>query len=157
METAISTISVLPVGKAEMERFINLLVNEITSGINEPLQVLVRLKYAEKVIAETLKNERVDEVMIAEYEKYGKGEKVIIQGAELKQTETGVKYDYEASGDPVWMNLDKQIADLTEKRKQREKMLQNLAYDQGIVDPESGAFINRPPKSSKTKISVTIK
>ena len=157
METAISTISVLPVGKKEMERFINLLVDEICSGQNEPLQVLVRLKYAEKVIAETLKNERVDAIMIEEYAKYGKDEKVVIQGAELKQMETGVKYDYEASGDPVWMNLDKQITELTEKRKHREKMLQNLSYDQGIVDPESGAFINRPPKSSKTKISVTIK
>lgn len=154
-ETAISAISVLPVGKKEMERFINLLVDEICSGANEPLQVLVRLKYAEKVIAETLKCERVDEVMIREYEKYGKGEKVVIHGAELKQMETGVKYDYNGSGDPVWMDLDKKISELTEKKKQREKMLQNI--DQGIVDPETGVFINKPPKTSKTKILVTIK
>lgn len=157
METAISTLSVLPAGKREMESFINLLVNEIASGSYKPLDVLVRLKYMEKIIAETLKNERVDEAMINEFSSYGKGEKVVIFGAELRQSETGVKYDYEASGDPIWMNLDKQINELTEQRKQREKWLQSFALDQSEVDKETGVLITRPVKTSKTKIIVTIK
>ena len=156
MESALSTISVMPIGKAQTEAFITMLVNEITSGVTDPLKALVHLKYIEKVVSETLKSEKVDEVMLTEFLKYGKGEKVVIDGAELKHMEAGVKYDYNASGDPVWYDLDKQITELTEKRKSREKLLQNLD-ENGLVDPGSGAFISKPPKSSKSKVSVTIK
>lgn len=156
METALSTISVMPVGKAQTEAFINALINEITGGSTDPLRALVALKYIEKTVTETLKSERVDEAVLTEFLKYGKGEKVVIDGAELKQMEAGVKYDYNATGDVVWMDLDKKISELTERKKAREKLLQNLD-EKGMVDPDYGNYITRPPKSSKTKISVTIK
>jgi hypothetical protein len=72
------------------------------------------------------------------------------------QTEVGTKYQYEESGDPVWFDLKKQYEEVAEKKKDREKFLQNIPYDQGIVEPVSGVFITRPPKTSKTKVKVTL-
>ena len=81
---------------------------------------------------------------------------VQINGAKLQSQEVGVKYRYEDSGDPVWFDLDKKIKELTEKKKEREKFLQNLPYESQFVDPDSGAFITRPPKESKTKVVVKL-
>lgn len=156
METAISTISALPVGKAQTESFINKLVNEITDGNNDKLKILVQLKYFEKVITETLKNERVDEAMVNAYSLYGKGEKVVIDGAELKQGEYGVKYDFNASGDVIYNDLIKEMETLKAKIKARETFLKAIP-EEGAVCPVNGNYLTRPPKESHTKISVTIK
>ena len=85
-----------------------------------------------------------------------KEKEVIVNGAKLQQQETGVKYAYADSGDPVWNDLCKQIDELTEKRKDRETFLKAIPYDAGIVDAESGVFITRPPKTSKTKVVVKL-
>ena len=72
------------------------------------------------------------------------------------QTEVGVKYAYEDSGDPVWNELSKQSAELSERLKERQKFLQAIPYDAGVVDAETGVFITRPPKTSKSKVKVTL-
>jgi hypothetical protein len=53
----------------------------------------------------------------------------------------------------VWLNLDKQISELTEKKKARELLLKALP-EEGMVDAQTGLYITRPPKSSKTKVIV---
>lgn len=154
-ETAISTISVLPSGKLEVAQFVRKIKSEILANDKNPLPILVQLKMAEKTIKEILTDDDIDSHFLKEFLLFSKDEKVTISGAELRAGETGVKYDYNASGDSKWIDLDKQIAELTEKRKQREKFLVTLP-DEGAVDPDSGLFITRPPKSSKTKVIVKI-
>lgn len=60
--------------------------------------------------------------------------------------------DITVSSDPVWNDLVKKISELDEKRKEREKFLQNIPYESQFVDPETGVFLTRPPKTSKTKV-----
>lgn len=157
METALSTLSVLPSNKDEIKRFATSLKHEILVNDQKPLPILVQLKMIEKVIADVLKDEELDHHFLKEFLLYDKNEKVVINGAELRSGETGVKYMYEDCGDPVWFELDKQIKELTEKRKEREKFLQNIPYDAGIVDADNGGvFITRPPKVSKTKVIVRL-
>jgi hypothetical protein len=151
METALSTISILPSGKAEVERFKSTLKSEILAGNDDPLKVFVRLKYIEKTIADTLKDEDIERHILKEFDLYGKEKIVEVMGAKLNAQETGVKYFYEDCGDPVWSDYDAQIKDLTEKRKAREKFLQALPKE-GTVDPSTGVYINRPPKSSTSKV-----
>ena len=139
-----------------MGLFKQALKDELTSGTVDPLKELVKLHFAFKSIEDVLKDEDVEATMIREYNLYPAKEKVIVMGAELRQSETGVKYAYEDSGDPQWNELDKQIRELTDKRKEREKFLQNIPYNEGVVDPATGVFITRPPKSSKTKIIVKL-
>jgi len=152
METTLSVINLLPSNKEEIKRFEASLKSEILANDRNSLPILVQLKMIEKVIADTLKDEEIDLHFLKEFETYGKNEKVIVNGADLRQSEVGVKYSYEDCGDPVWNDLNAKISILSERKKEREKFLQNIPYDQGTVDPESGVFITRPPKSSKTKV-----
>ena len=156
METALSTISVLPSGKEQVKLFVRQLKDEILANNKDPLPILVHLKYIEKTIAEVLKDEEIDYHFLKEFLLYDKDEKVTIEGAELRQSEVGVKYDYPSCGDPVWNDLNLMIERLTTEKKEREKFLQNIPYDKGTVDPDSGVFITRPPKSSKTKVVVRL-
>lgn len=152
----LSVINLLPSGKEQLATFVRSIKSEILSGDKEVLPILIQLKMAEKTIAEILKDEEIDAKFLNERQQYSDKEEVKINGAEIRIGETGVKYQYAASGDINWIDLDKQIAELTEKRKQREKFLISLPAE-GTVDPVTGLYITRPPKSSKTKCIVTIR
>ena len=156
METALSTISVLPSNKEQVVKFTRQLKDEILANDRNQLEILVHLKFIEKTIADVLKDEEIDYHFLKEFLLFDKNEKVTINGSELRQSEVGVKYKYLDCGDPVWNDLDARIIMLTEKRKEREKFLQNIPYDKGTVDPDSGVFITRPPKKSKTKVVVKL-
>ena len=156
METAISTLSVLPSNRDQIKTFSRMLKDEIMGGSVDPLKTLVHLKFIEKMLADILKDEELDELFIRELALYGKEKVVEIAGAKLMQTEVGTRYDYEASGDPKWFDLKKQSTEVSERLKEREKFLQTIPYDAGVVDPDTGVFITRPPKTSKTKVKVTL-
>ena len=156
METALATLAVLPGNKEEVKLFSRKLKDEILAADHDPLKILVQLKMIEKVLEDVLKDEEIDHHFCKEFDLYGKEKVIEVNGAKLQQVETGVKYRYEDSGDPVWFDLEKRSKELAEKKKEREKFLQNIPYDQGVVDPDTGVFITRPPKNSKTKVKVTL-
>lgn len=151
MTTALSTLSELPSGKAEVERFKGMLKNEILAAYDDPLKIFVRLKYIEKTITDILSDKDIEDHFIREFDLYGKEKVVEVLGAKLNTQEVGVKYDYDGCGDPVWYDLEKQAKEIAEKKKAREKFLQALPQE-GTVDPGTAVFINRPSKSSKTKV-----
>ncbi|MCK9521052.1 MAG: hypothetical protein M0R74_18815 [Dehalococcoidia bacterium] len=156
METILSTLSILPSNKEQVFSFVKTLKSEILSNDRDPLKVLVQLKMIEKAIADILKDDEVDYHFLKEYLQYEKEGSVALNGAVLRKSEVGVKYDYDACGDPLWNDLNKQEKELSEKRKEREKFLQNIPWDKGIVDPDTGVFITRAPKHSKEKVVVKI-
>ena len=156
MENALATISTLPSNKTELAKFSRMLKDEILASTKDPLPILVQLKVIEKVVADVLKDEEIKYHFLKEFLLYDKEKIVTVNGAKLSESETGVKYDFNASGDVVWMDLDKAIKDLTEKRKERETFLKGIPYDQGVVDPVNGNFITRPPKTSDTMVKVAL-
>jgi hypothetical protein len=156
MTTALSTLSYLPSNKEQVKKFVNKIKNEILANAKEPLKILVQLKLIEKTIEDILKDEEIDYHFLKEFLLYDKNEVVTINEAILRQSEVDVKYIYPDCGDPVWNDLNGKINELTEKKKEREKFLQNIPYDKGTVDPETGVFITRPPKTSKTKVIVKL-
>ena len=133
-----------------------MLKDEIMGGNVDPLKTLVHLKFIEKMLADILKDEELDYLFVKELDNYGKEKVVEIAGAKLSLMEAGTRYDYEASGDPKWFDLKKQSTEASERLKEREKFLQTIPYDAGVVDPDTGVFITRPPKTSKTKVKVTL-
>jgi hypothetical protein len=154
METALQTISILPENKAQLQSFVYDVKRELLSGtVKNPLKVKVQLTYIKKLIEQLLEDDEIDNVFLNEFLLYDKDEKVTISGADLRAGEVGVKYLYGDCGDPVWFDLDNKIKELSDKKKEREKFLQNIPKDTpGIVDAETGVFITRPPKTSKTKV-----
>lgn len=157
MDTTLSVINLMPSGKDQIAKFVKTIKSEILANDRDPLPILVQLKYIEKTIGEILKDDDIDAHFLNEFLLHGNEKVFEVNGAKLSQSETGVKYDYKNTGDLKWIELDKQIAELTEKRKEREKFLQSIPYDAGVVDAETGLFITKPAKSSKTKVIVTIK
>ena len=155
MDTALSTLSTLPSNKDELFRFSRLLKDEIIADENETLPILGKLKIIEKVVKDILEDKEVKSRFLADRQRYSDKELVKYNGIEFSIREAGIKYDYNASGDVKWMDLDKKIKELTEARKEREKMLQNLPAE-GLVDPDNGNFITRPPKSSETIVVTKI-
>ena len=156
METAISTLSVLPSNRDQIKTFSRMLKDEIMGGNVDPLKTLVHLKFIEKMLADILKDEELDNLFVKELDNYGKEKVVEIAGAKLSLMEAGTRYDYEASGDPKWFDLKKQSTEVSERLKEREKFLQTIPYDAGVVDPDTGVFITRPPKTRNTKVKVTL-
>ena len=155
MDTALSTLSTLPSNNDELYRFSRLLKDEIIADDNETLPILGKLKIIEKVVKNILEDKEVKSRFLADRQRYSDKEMVKYNGIEFSVREAGVKYDYNASGDLKWMDLDKKIKELTESRKEREKLLQNLSAE-GLVDPDNGNFITRPPKSSETIVVTKI-
>jgi hypothetical protein len=153
MEKALATISVLPSNKVELAMYSRQIKAEILANDRDPLLILKQLKFVEKLIADLLTDKELDDHFLSEAYKY---KEKTIDHLDCKFTiqETGVKYDYEASGDPVWFDLNDKITKLKETIKEREKFLQNAG--QGFVEPISGAFVNAPPRTSKTKVTVRI-
>lgn len=156
MTTALSTISILPSNREQLKAFSRQLKDEILANDKDPLKILVQLKFIEKLIEDVLKDEGIEYHFLKELLLYEKEKVVQVGGAKLMQTEVGVKYDYEASGDPKWIDLKKQSTEIAERLKEREKFLQTIPYDQGVVDPDTGVFITRPPKTSKTKVKCVL-
>lgn len=70
METALSTLTILPSTKEQRESFVTNAVNEILSGNVNPLQVEIMLKAAQDTIEEIRKNNRVKFVVMEEADKY---------------------------------------------------------------------------------------
>jgi hypothetical protein len=155
-ETALSTISVLPDNKKQVAIFSRKLKDEILASDKDPLKILVQLKFIERLIEDILKDEEIELHFLKEFELYEKEKTIEVNGAKLSQGEVGVKYAYDESGDPVWNDLNGKLKELSEQKKEREKFLQNIPYNEGVVDPGTGVFITRPPKSSKTKVRVVL-
>ena len=155
METTLSTINQFPSGKEQMQLFFRSVKSEILANDKDPLKILIQLKYVEKVIENILSDKDIEYHFLKEFNLYEAEKVVEMLGAKLSVMEAGVKYDYNSCGDPVWFDLDKQITELTEKKKERESFLKALPQE-GTVDPVTGVFINRPPKTSKTKVQVRL-
>jgi predicted transcriptional regulator len=155
METTLSVINQLPSDKASVAMFVRSIKAEILANDKNPLPILVQLKMAEKTIGEILKDDDIDEHFLKEFLQYDKDEKVIVSGATLTSSETGVKYHFDDCGDQVYNDLMKESEALKEKIKEREAYLKNLPKE-GTVCPIHGNFINRPAKSSKTKVIVKL-
>lgn len=152
MESALSTISVFPETRKEMDAFKWDIKRDLKAGIvSNPLKVKVQLTMLKTLIEELLEDEDVDLVFLKEFELYDAEREIAINGAKLMKREVGVKYDYDSSGDPVWNKLNKVAKEVTDEKKRREKLLQSMD-DKGMVDPETGVFISKPVKTSKTKV-----
>jgi len=152
--TTLAKIAQAPITYVEIGNLIHWMKREILSSDNNPLDVKLQLKAMEETIKQLQDDDDIRSFIMTEAEKYGKSFEW--RGAKMSIREVGVKYDYATSGDSEWAMIDAEIKELTEKRKAREKFLQNIP-ESGTVSPETGEQIYRPAKSSTTSIAVTLK
>lgn len=139
--------------KSSIEEISNNFVNPIINGdvqIEKGILILRALKKAIEDAEEKIYDDVVDAIS-----KYGK-EGASINGAKIIIKEVGVKYDFENCNDSIWNDLNNQIKELMEKRKEREAFLRNIIKMTSFVNDETGEIytINPAIKKSTTGFQI---
>lgn len=155
-ETAIGTLSVMPSTHAEIQRFSAQIINQVKSGDENPLKLLVLLRALEAT-AETIRKGIETEIM-TEVDKYSE-KSFEAFGARLDKSETGVVYDYAGTGDREWFKFKTAEETASDNRKIREAVLRNIREPFTVLDESTGEVYEiRPPlKKSKSGVKVFIK
>lgn len=147
MENAIAQFTYLPSSKAERETFVQLCVDEITSGTRNPIEFEIMLKNLEETIAAIRKRPEVKEVVLNEAEKYP--EKTIsFRGVKITKASKTTFY-FNECGDSVYEDLAAKLAEYKEKVKERETFLKTIKPGMEIPDIQTGEII-RPPQTMTT-------
>jgi hypothetical protein len=154
METAISTLSVLPTTKSEIEVFSNKLINELESGYVNPLELLRYQKCIEKVFDKV--KETLTKLAREEAEKHG-AKQFEFKGVKMELAEVGTKYDYSNCNDFVLGQLTESVNTFSEMKKQRETMLKAIKEPMNLISDDGEPYTVYPPtKTSTSSIKVTV-
>lgn len=154
-EAIISEIRPLQLSKASAEGHAEVLAELVKSGEVNALDMATRLRYIMDVCEQACKLIQPD--CVAEAEKYDKKEKIVFNNAKIQPTETGVKYDYESSGDTEWVESAANEKVYAAQRKAREEFLKKLTKPITIVSEETGEVkvINPPARTSSRSVKIT--
>jgi hypothetical protein len=139
------------VNKSNYKVMANSLAEVVENGVVSPLDAYTRLKAIEAMVTEARK--LIDASAKSELSKYDKSEKVVFNGYDLSQRESGVSYDFEACKDEEWNELNRVITDYKSEIKKREDFLKAVKAPINIVNNWGEPVTIHPPvKRSSTSI-----
>ena len=145
--------------KETMQMQSSALIQPIIDGEIDPLRAVAKIRFLSDMLAATLKDDRVKDVILNEIDKNG-GKEVTAFGVKFAQKEMGVSYDYTVCQDPEYNRLATEMETLKAKMKEREKYLMGIPAE-GIpmVDQETGDCykVIRPLRRASLGYSVTFK
>lgn len=139
--------------KESIHEMTNNFINPIIDGdiqIEKGILILRAIKKAIEDAEEKIYNDVVDAIG-----KYGK-DGASINGSKIIIKEVGVKYDFDNCNDAIWNDLNNQIRELMEKRKDREAFLKCIIKQTTLVDDQTGEIytINPAIKKSTTGFQI---
>lgn len=126
----------------------------VLNGDVDPIKAHINVSRMEKAIEQFKKHPRVQDITLRELEKYGKSHQ--FGDCRLEEKEAGVKYDYSQCQDYRLEEMYKTLEALKADIKEEEEMLKRLPAS-GMADPETGAILYPPARSSRTIIQTTFK
>jgi len=154
METASSTLSVMPNTKAEIEQFSQMLISEIENGQINPLELIRQQRAIEKVF--DLIKESLIKAARDEADKFG-AKSFEFKGAKFELVEAGVKYDYSQCGHVGYAAVTEKMATLNDEKKQLETFIKAVKEPVNMVDNDGVPFTVYPPqKTSTSTIKITL-
>lgn len=142
----------LPTNKAEIAAYNANIKDFILSGNAEIIKVARQVNIMKKIVKNFEKEPEIQDVLLTEVQKYGKGEL-----SEIQVKEVGTKYDFSSCGHATYNRLAAQLEDIKSKMKIIEESLK--LRDIVEVDPETGEVFEakKATKTSTTKVVFTIK
>lgn len=149
-----SDMEILSLSKKDLVRTGEMLVNNFDASSKDPLQMLAFVSKM-KLMLDTIEKGLVDKSINDLNQYQGKKEAF---GIDFQISEVGVKYDY--SENQKWVELNNEIKELEEKKKEMEKFIKALGpYSFKEVNDETGEITEWHPasKSSTSTIKKTIK
>jgi hypothetical protein len=140
MDNALSYITQFGLTKSQIDLFTSKALEEIDSGMYNPLTIHLCLKAMEELVKRI--KEGISSQVLMEAEKYGKNFEYM--GARVQCTERRT-YDY--SMDDTWAKINRSL-------KQREDLLKYLTAP--LADTETGEIINPPLYKVTPVITITL-
>lgn len=145
--TAPSALALFETTKDQRRTFIANIITEAKEGNIDVLKLHMQAKCSEQLMKELLSNDDYKSLVMEQAGKYGK--KFEMYNSEFQIKEAGTKWDYSKCEDTTYQELLEQQAEINDKVKAREKLLQTIPAS-GVVDPDTGAMIYPASKSSTT-------
>lgn len=151
MDTAISTILMLPDTVEQAEKFKLMLINDIAEGgYHNVLKMIKILRLNAGILEEVVKS---DLVMSAARRELGKYDKEKAEEYGCRFYIVGRKtYKFETCNDSKYNELKQSEKEISDKRKKREEFLKALT--EPMADPETGEIINLPYFENSESIKV---
>lgn len=154
METATSTLKLMPANLEQATSFANSLINEMEQGQVSALDILAQVKCIEKsfeLLKDKLMEFALDEAN--NYEKSFEYKSVKIEKAEL-----GTKYDFSKCNDFKLAKISAEVEKYSKEKKERETTLKTLKTSIKEVDEDTGDIVEifPPIKTSTTGLKVTL-
>jgi len=157
METAISVINYNPTTKQDIAHFTDKLVGEVESGAVSALEVHVKLTALEKCFKQV--KDRVNALTMDEVNLHP--EKTFdVFGNKVEKSELGISYDFSNCGDPIYIEINRQIDELKVKLKERESLLKSITHGSlHVAMEDTGEMVElfAPVRKSTSGIKVTLK
>ena len=133
---ALSTITVFPISKKEINNFVEIALSEVDQGIYNPLDIDIRLKAMEETIK--LLRKGIKEEVLQEAEKYNKQD---YRGVKINLSERGT-YDYSKCNDSIYNEAKVKEQQAKATIKGREIYLKSLK--EATPDMETGEVLMPP-------------
>lgn len=149
------TTNNLPENKEQIKDFVSSIMEAIKQGEMSPLEVKARAVILKKAMESIESDKWFNEQALNEAEGYAL-KSFEANGVTYTISEVGVKYNYSNCGSSEYDKVCKDIADLTSRKKELEKMLQAIPEGKTIADPETGEVLRRPTKTSTTRVNTKI-
>lgn len=156
--TAMSVLELNPSTKSQIVSFSKQITDSIEDGHSNPLKILVQCRALEKLAEDVI--EKIKTHVLKEADKYQE-KSFDFLGNVLEKSEAGVKYNYAATGCPIWEQLDATANSAIERRKEREAFLRTIKAGDitKAVNPETGEEVTlKPcPKTSTSIVKVSLR
>ena len=140
--------------KEERQFAVDIVVEAISNGIMDPMQVHASAKQMEEMTKALLSHPDYKKAVLEAAERHGKT--FDLHNAKWQVKEAGTKWDYSQCSDSTYTTLLAEKAALDAKIKAREKYLQTIPTT-GVADPETGEMHYPASKSSTTTVAITLK
>lgn len=154
----IALLSQFPTSKTEQKEMVDIIVESLKTGNENPLRIEAAMANIEAVVKEYRANKDVKEILLDEVRKYHNAT-AEIYNATFQEREVGVKYDFSQCGHVRYNKLVEQIAALTEQKKQIEAEIRAHKDMFIYTDLETGESyeVNPPKRTASSQVVVTIK
>lgn len=150
-QNPIEALDSIALTKTEIANVANQIAAGVEAGIDEPLELIVKIEFLKKALDEAKK--KILPSCLDELDLHDKGG-TKIAGVKVEQVESGVKYDY--SNCELWKQGDAIVQEATQARKEIETRLKTLKKPESILDEETGEIVQLVPPSRKSTTTVKL-
>jgi hypothetical protein len=154
MEQAIAQFTYLPASKKERDLFVEMCVQEITSGTRDPLEFEIMLKNLEETIAAIRKRPEVKDLILEYADRYS--EKTFsYKGVTVTKT-SKTTYDYSQCGHSKYNELVALKAKVSEEIKEIETLLKAIKPGAQLADVDTGELFTGPSTSTTNYLTIKL-